>query len=171
MQDIITYSGWLMTAVSLTAAYFQSKNTKKISERTKRISERRKQGLIGIIKQLSSVTVELDLIEKSTKKFSDAIILRHLTSAHQAGRDLYQNLVTYYLSLEDSFTYTNLRNIRQMPIISSEWQDECWRSVICMREENKNVDIPDEHYINDSKSSRTQNKERGEPKQVEDKTT
>jgi hypothetical protein len=41
-----------------------------------------------------------------------------------------------------------------------------------LREENKNVDIPDKHYINDSKSSRTENKERGiEPKQGEDKTT
>jgi hypothetical protein len=46
--------------------------------------------LLGFIKQSNHVTVELDLIKKSTKKFSDAIILRHLTSAHQAGSELYR---------------------------------------------------------------------------------
>jgi len=144
----ITFSGWLMTAISATIAIFQYRRTKKITQRSK-------EELLGFIGQSNYISSKLELIDEITKNFSDTTLLRHLTSSQQAGIDLYKTLVNYYLSLEESFTYEDLKKIRKTPIVSYEWQEASWISFICLRKENKQKDTPGERHLNAGKPSRT----------------
>jgi hypothetical protein len=159
IPDFFTFSAWIMTAISVTITLFQIRRTKKMTQRSK-------EELLGFIERTNYVNFELELINEITKKRSDPTILRHLTSSHQAGSDLYRNLVNYYLSLERSFTYVDLKKICKTPIISYKWQEDCWRTFICLREENRDKEIPTEHYLDESEFRTQYYRERGiEPPQ------
>ena len=145
LWDIITFSGWLMTAISVTIAYVQFRRTKKLTQRSK-------EELLGFIERTNYVNFALELINEDTKNRSDTKTL--LTSSDQAGSDLYRNLVNYYLSLEESFTYEDLKKVCKTPIISYRWQEDCWRTFICLRQENRTKEIPAERYLDESDSVR-----------------
>src|SRR5262249_50387786 len=94
LWDLITFTGWLMTAISVTITIFQFRRTKKLTQRSK-------EELLGFLERANYVNFELESINAATKGSCDASTLRHLTSSNQAGSDLYRNLVNHYLSLEE----------------------------------------------------------------------
>src|ERR1044071_1594661 len=113
--DLLNVSGWMMTALGLTVAYFQYL-------RTRRIKKRSKEEMLGFIDRANYVSFEHELIDELSRKISDPVMVRYLCASHQSGCDLYRNLVNYYLSLEETFTYEDLKKLCQTPLITYTWQ-------------------------------------------------
>lgn len=156
LSDLITFSGWTMTAISVTITFFQFRRTKKLTQRSK-------EELLGFLERANYVNFELESINEISKGSSDTSTLRHLTSSDQAGSDLYRNLVNHYLSLEESFTYEDLKKICKTPIISYKWQEDCWRTFICLRKENRDKEMPAERFLDECDALRLQYYKEREP--------
>jgi hypothetical protein len=60
-----------------------------------------------------------------------------LWSLHKGASDNYVALVNYYLSLEESFTYKDLEYLKKAGVITTNWEENVWRSQIVFRPENR----------------------------------
>jgi len=145
--DFLTVSGWTMTAAGLGYAAYQT-------YRVKRLSRRYREQLLLIIGRANYVGGEHELVDATNRQLDDRILERYLGGWHQAGCDLYLVLVDFYLSQEDKFSYDDLRKICNTPLITRQWQERHWRSLIALRPENRSIDAPPELFTTDDRASR-----------------
>ena len=147
LNDLITYSGWFLTAVGLAIAGFQY-------YRTKRLTHRNQELVTIFIEDANYASFEHELIDIMATKLNDPMLVRFLVSCHQRGCDLYRVLVDYYLSNEKHFDYDDLRRICQTPLITYKWQEDYWKGRIALRAENKSKEIPSEPFLAENKLGR-----------------
>lgn len=146
-MDVLNTAGILMTAAGFTLTLIQT-------YRLKRMAKRNQERLELFIEAANYISFEHEIIDEIAKKLDNHIIHRFLVASHQRGCDLYRDLVDYYLSSEQKFTFNDLRRVCQTPLITYSWQEDFWRGRIAMRPENKRVEIPTERFLTENKSSR-----------------
>lgn len=143
----LTVSGWIMTAGGLAVAAYQT-------VRVKRINRRNREQLLMFLSRANYVSSEHQLVDEINKRLDDRILQRYVSAGHQAGCDLYLFLVEYYLSLEERFTYEDLRRICNTPLITTKWQERHWRCLIALRAENRTTEAPEELFTQEDRISR-----------------
>jgi hypothetical protein len=125
--------GTVLGIVGLVVAYFQWKKTKDV-ERLRRVQ------LLASINQAKFLVIPNTVVEKVFQKGNpeSAETLRQwLWTLHKGTSDNYVAAVYYYLSFEDKFTYDDLEFAKKAGIVSTNWEEQVWRSLIGLREENR----------------------------------
>lgn len=149
MPDYWTLSGWIVGVLGLFVALVQYR-------KTKRITDRNREQMMIFLDRANFVSFEHELLDEVTSRLDgDHLLIRHLSTWHQAGCDLYIMMVDYYLSQEPSFGWKDLENLCKTPVITYRWQEEKWRALLLLRHENKKSGPPDELYLKSAKTQRT----------------
>ncbi len=146
--DFLTIFGAVGTVVTILAfvwAFWESYQRRKLEK------EQQEQVLLTI-HFANYVSFEHKFIDEICPIIKDTIINRYLVSWHQKGCDLYEIQVRYYLSLLNKFTYEDLENLCNTPIISSQWQEKHWRYLVSQRKENKGKSLPTEFWVKEKDS-------------------
>lgn len=147
MQNWLNLLGIALTGAGLALAAVQTLRLKKLKKRNREL-------VTLFIQDASYVSFEHELIDEIARKIDDQVMFRYLVSCHQRGCDLYRHLVSYYLSDEPSFTFSDLARLCKTNLITYRWQEECWRTLLATREENKASPIPSDLFLTANKSPR-----------------
>lgn len=148
-EQLISISGWVMTAIGLLIAVVQTARV-----RVKNLEKRNREQLEMFIEDANYVSFEHEIIDKIADDLDDKMVLRYLVSSHQRGCDLYRSMVDYYLSSEKRFTYKDVERVCQTPLITYRWQEDFWIGRVAMRPENKKSEVPKERTLDKNQSRR-----------------
>jgi hypothetical protein len=109
-------------------------------KKVKNVERLRREQLSASINRAKFLIIPNEVIEKIIMNDdieSKETLRQWLWSLHKGASDNYVALVNYYLSLEESFTYKDLEYLKKAGVITTNWEENVWRSQIVFRPENR----------------------------------
>ena len=109
-------------------------------KKVKNVEKLRREQLSASINRAKFLIIPNEVIEKIIMNDdieSKETLRQWLWSLHKGASDNYVALVNYYLSLEESFTYKDLEYLKKAGVITTNWEENVWRSQIVFRPENR----------------------------------
>lgn len=144
------YIALISLVVAVISVYFAIRQTNKV----KRIDNRNKEQLLLFLDRINYLGFEHEYVDKVIVQLDNKVDVRYLSSWHQSGCELYMEMVEYYLSLQDKFTYQDLEKVCNSTLVTYKWQEEFWRTLVQFRPENRNDVLPKELYLKENKTGR-----------------
>ena len=129
----------------LAVAYVQWKQTKDVDRL-------RREQLLASINRAKFLIIPNEVIEKILEKDSpesEETLRQWLWTLHKGASDNYVTAVYYYLSFEDRFTYKDLEYAKKAGVITTNWEENIWRSLIGLRVENRKKGVSPSDFILD----------------------
>lgn len=139
------FVGTALGIAGLAVAYVQWKQTKDV-ERLRR------EQLLASINRAKFLIIPNEVIEKILEKDSpesEETLRQWLWTLHKGASDNYVTAVYYYLSFEDRFTYKDLEYAKKAGVITTNWEENIWRSLIGLRVENRKKGVSPSDFILD----------------------
>ena len=139
------FVGTALGIAGLAVAYVQWKQTKDV-ERLRR------EQLLASINRAKFLIIPNEVIEKILEKDSpesEETLRQWLWTLHKRASDNYVTAVYYYLSFEDRFTYKDLEYAKKAGVITTNWEENIWRSLIGLRVENRKKGVSPSDFILD----------------------
>lgn len=153
--------------VAVVSGFIAFRQTLKV----KRIDNRNKEQLLLFLDRIRYLGFEHEYVDKIAEQLDNMVDVRYLSSWHQSGCELYMEMVEYYLSLQDDFTFDDLRKMCNSTIVSYEWQEKYWRTLVQFRPENKSKELPKELFLEKKKTDRLEYREKSETENKSKKDT
>jgi len=124
-------------------------------KKVKNVEKLRREQLSASINRAKFLIIPNEVIEKIIMNDdieSKETLRQWLWSLHKGASDNYVALVNYYLSLEESFTYKDLEYLKKAGVITTNWEENVWRSQIVFRPENRKKSEDISHFELDTKN-------------------
>ena len=124
-------------------------------KKVKNVERLRREQLSASINRAKFLIIPNEVIEKIIMNDdieSKETLRQWLWSLHKGASDNYVALVNYYLSLEESFTYKDLEYLKKAGVITTNWEENVWRSQIVFRPENRKKSEDISHFELDTKN-------------------
>ena len=118
-------------------------------KKVKNVEKLRREQLSASINRAKFLIIPNEVIEKIIMNDdieSKETLRQWLWSLHKGASDNYVALVNYYLSLEKSFTYKDLEYLKKAGVITTNWEENVWRSQIALRPENRKKSEDISHF-------------------------
>jgi len=118
-------------------------------KKVKNVEKLRREQLSASINRAKFLIIPNEVIEKIIMNDdieSKETLRQWLWSLHKGASDNYVALVNYYLSLEESFTYKDLEYLKKAGVITTNWEENVWRSQIALRPENRKKSEDISHF-------------------------
>jgi len=118
-------------------------------KKVKNVERLRREQLSASINRAKFLIIPNEVIEKIIMNDdieSKETLRQWLWSLHKGASDNYVALVNYYLSLEESFTYKDLEYLKKAGVITTNWEENVWRSQIALRPENRKKSEDISHF-------------------------
>jgi hypothetical protein len=144
----LSITGTLFGIVGTLLAFFQWKKVKNVEKL-------RREQLSASINRAKFLIIPNEVIEKIIMNDdieSKETLRQWLWSLHKGASDNYVALVNYYLSLEESFTYKDLEYLKKAGVITTNWEENVWRSQIVFRPENRKKSEDISHFELDTQN-------------------
>ena len=126
-------------------------------KQTKNVEKLRREQLLATINRAKFLIIPNEVIEKileGDNPESKETLRQWLWSLHKGASDNYVTAVYYYLSFEDKFTYEDLEYAKRAGIITTNWEENVWRSLIGLRPENRKKGVsPSDFHLDRSRET------------------
>jgi hypothetical protein len=143
--DLISFViGTLLAIIGLIVAYYQWRETKDV-ERLRR------EQLLAQINRARYLIIPNEVIEIIVDKNdprSEETLRQWIWSVHKGASDNYVQTVYFYLSTIGKFTFADLEQAKRAGVVTSNWEEDVWRSLIALREENRGK-LPEDEFVLD----------------------
>jgi hypothetical protein len=146
------FVGTALGIAGLAVAYVQWKQTKDVDRL-------RREQLLASINRAKFLIIPNEVIEKILEKDSpesEETLRQWLWTLHKGASDNYVTAVYYYLSFEDRFTYKDLEYAKKAGVITTNWEENIWRSLIGLRVENRKKGVSPSDFILDRSGNTVQ---------------
>ena len=124
-------------------------------KKVKNVEKLRREQLSASINRAKFLIIPNEVIEKIIMNDdieSKETLRQWLWSLHKGASDNYVALVNYYLSLEESFTHKDLEYLKKAGVITTNWEENVWRSQIVFRPENRKKSEDISHFELDTQN-------------------
>jgi hypothetical protein len=132
-------AGLIVGVVGLVTGYLQT-------VRSRDGARWRKQQLLASINRASQLSIPqhiVDAIDQGDVPAAREMLRAWVYSINRSASETYADAVFSYLALEETFTYDDLERARRAGIINNRSEEQVWRALIALRDENRSVPAPD----------------------------
>jgi hypothetical protein len=132
--QILSFSiGTALGSAGLVVAYIQWR-------RTKNVEKLRREQLLMAINRAKHLIMPINIIERvllDDSIESKETLREWLWALYKGASDSYVSVVHNYLSFEGSFTFDDIKCAKKSGIITTNWEEHIWLSLVALRPENR----------------------------------